>query len=790
VSKIEINIVTLKYTTGLLIFLLGALSSFAQSSSVTGIARDAVSKKGVEGATIFLLGKDSLRTTTDTNGRFTIENVKAGRYICSVRSLAYESDQQEALVITGKTTVVEFVLQEKVTELEATTIQGRSTNTEAGSISLPIEKVMRMPANFFDPVRMLTSYPGVVGTNDQANNIVVKGNSPTGLLWRLNGMDIVNPNHLANAGTFNDKPTANGGGVNILSAQMLDRTDFYAGAIPARYGNLSSAALDMTLRNGNSQKQEFTAQASLIGLDFAVEGPLDKKGRTTYVTNARYSTVGLLSNVGVDFSDEKINFYDLSFNINTLIGDRGGKLSFFGFGGKSTNDFDAKKDTSEWEVDKDRFNIYYKNNTYAVGTRLDLPMKRSFTFSTGITYSSNDQNRTSNANLVLTPGSNYVPSQTKFYGQSSLLDQARKLVSAFASVTGKWSSRFSGELGVMVNHNEDQLRDFSKYLFDPNTTPSEEYRYKVDGKEGYTVLQPYGQLTFRAGKFSASAGVRYMQSTYKNTSVDPRLNFQFQLTPSSSIYVTGGQTSQMLPIGILITQSNKDFLRKYFVEAGHTIQFENWKFYSSIYYHQYRNAMVSSTSNFSVLNYLEGTVTEQLTPTGSGVNKGVSLQAERSFVDGYYLLAGASVYRSLYTDYNDVERPTKFDGRYSLMITGGREWTRFVDDHSRSFGVHGRLMYLGGLRDTPISELASFRTQTTVYTQDANSIKLNDYVRFDLRLSWRKDKKNYTRTIALDVQNVAGIKNQAYKYYDSYQGKVVTQYQVGFIPVLVYRVDF
>jgi hypothetical protein len=774
----------LKFLFGLLILLLGALPSFAQSSSVTGVVRDAVSKKGVEGVAVLLTGRaspagrqDSLRATTDAQGKFTIASVKPGRYICSVRSLAYESDQQETLVNTGKTTVVEFILQEKITELETTTIQARPTNTtEPGSISLPIEKVMRMPANFFDPVRMLTSYPGVVGTNDQANNIVVKGNSPTGLLWRLNGMDIVNPNHLANAGTFNDKPTANGGGVNILSAQMLDRTDFYSGAMPARYGNLSAAALDMTLRNGNSQKQEFTAQASLIGLDFAAEGPLGKKGRTTYVANARYSTVGLLSNIGVDFSDEKINFYDLSFNVNTLIGNRGGNISFFGFGGRSTNDFKAK-DSSEWETDKDRFNIYYKNNTYAVGTRLDLPLKKSFTFSSGVTYSSNEQSRNASTGII-----------DSFEGRKTDFKQTRKLISAFASITGKLSSKLSGEFGAMVNHNEDYLMD-SLYLvyFDVFVPQS---NFSVQGRQNYTLFQPYGELTFRVGKFSAKGGVRYLQSTYKKTSVDPRINLQLQLTPSSNIYVTGGQMSQMLPVGVSIAQTNKDFLRKYFVEAGHIIQLENWKLNSSVYYHEYRNAFVSTTSNFSALNYVEGTITEQLSPTGSGINKGIALQAERSFVDGYYLLAGASVYRSLYTDFRNIERPTKFDGRYSLMVTGGREWTKVVDENNRSFGIHGRMMYLGGLRDTPIDEQSSRTYQTTVYTQNANSITLNDYVRLDLRLSWRKNKKNYTRTIALDVQNVAGIKNQAYKYYDSFQGKVVTQYQVGFIPVLVYRVDF
>ncbi|HMJ68458.1 MAG TPA: TonB-dependent receptor [Cyclobacteriaceae bacterium] len=760
----------------LLVLLSGALSSYSQSltSSITGVVRDNVSRKGVEGALVYLAGKgDTLSVVTDAQGRFVLNNVSAGRYICSVHSLGYESDIQETLVITGKTTIVEFALQEKVTELEALTIQARPTNnTEPGSISLPIEKVMRMPANFFDPVRMLSSYPGVVATNDQANNIAVKGNSPTGLLWRLNGMDIVNPNHLANAGTFNDKPTANGGGVNILSAQMLDRTDFYAGTMPARYGNLTSAALDMTLRTGNAAKREYTAQASLIGLDFAAEGPIGKNNNASYLANYRYSTVGLLSKMGVNFGDEKIDFQDFSFNVNTKTGERG-SLSFFGFGGISNNVFNAK-DSSEWKVDKDRFTIKYSNKTYAIGTRFDLALKKSFGFSTGVTISGNDQTR--NAESIATDD---LPLQRSDYMSK------RTLVSAFAALTGKWSSKISSEIGVMINQYDDELR--SNELLPAQTID-------VGGSAESTLIQPYAQVGLRTGNFTASIGGRYMYSTFNATAFDPRVNLQYQLAPTSSLSLTFGQMSQMLAPGVYLMPQNsvglRDFLKRKFVELGHMVQFDNWKINSSLFYHYYDKVPVSMNNNFSVLNYVEGIVTESLTPVGTGSNKGLTVQAERSFVSGFYILTGASIYNSMYTAEDGVERPTKFDGRYSLMITGGREWNKEVKGNKRSFGVHGRMLYMGGQRDTPIDEDLSRGLGTTTYFSNTNSISLNDYLRFDLRLSWRKDKKNYTRTIALDVQNVAGIKNQAYMYYDAFQGKVVTQYQVGFIPVLVYRIDF
>jgi hypothetical protein len=102
-------------------------------------------------------------------------------------------------------------------------------------------------------------------------------------------------------------------------------------------------------------------------------------------------------------------------------------------------------------------------------------------------------------------------------------------------------------------------------------------------------------------------------------------------------------------------------------------------------------------------------------------------------------------------------------------------------------------MWLGGLRESVIDEFWSRAFGTTIrdpYAYDPYSRKFKDYYRVDLRLSLRKDKGKYTRTVAIDVQNVFGIRNEAYNYFDALQDKIVTQYQVGIIPVLVYRIDF
>lgn len=134
-----------------------------------------------------------------------------------------------------------------------------------------VEETRRFAAAVNDPARMATSYAGVVAADDGNNHIVIRGNAPNGLLWRMEGVDIPNPNHFSNVGT-------SGGGISILSSQLLNNSDFSTGAFAAEYGNALSGVFDLKLRKGNSDRREFTIQAGVLGLDVAAEGPLGGTG--------------------------------------------------------------------------------------------------------------------------------------------------------------------------------------------------------------------------------------------------------------------------------------------------------------------------------------------------------------------------------------------------------------------------------------------------------------------------------------------------------------------------------
>ena len=295
--------------------LFSTLSAQTITQTVRGTVVEQATLQPLVGATVYLKGAD-LGSSTNEQGSFVIQEVPIGRYVLEVSFVGYETVQISGLLIkSGKETILKITLSPTAQNLDEVVVQEERVyptkmNTPLRSRSFTVEETRRFAATFFDPGRLATSFPGVVGVNDQANHISVRGNSPNSMLWRVEGIDIVNPNHLSNAGTFSDRRAASGGSQSVLSTQVLDNSQFLTGAFPANYGNTIGGAFDMQLRTGNNQQREYTVQAGLIGLEFAAEGPFTEGGESSYLANYRYSTVGLLTNViGLDFGGEAISFH-------------------------------------------------------------------------------------------------------------------------------------------------------------------------------------------------------------------------------------------------------------------------------------------------------------------------------------------------------------------------------------------------------------------------------------------------------------------------------------------------
>ena len=756
--------------------LLYSVTSLSQdlAQTIRGKVKNQLSQKPLAGASVSIYKSEQLvaGSVTDSLGNFQILNVRPDRYRLSVSFTGFSSFEDELLVISGKESVINASLTESSTVLQEVEILSSVIEEPAGVTSISMEKSMRVPANFFDPARMVTSYPGVVAANDQSNSIAVKGYSPNGLLWRLQGLDIISPNHLANAGTFSDKPVANGGGVNVLSAQLLDKTDFYSGALPANYGNALSGVMDMKLRAGSKSKMQYTAQASLIGLDIAAEGPIDKSKRTSFVANYRYSTVGLLSQMGVDFGGEVINFQDFSFHLDQQQ-KKGGNLSVFGFGGVSSNTFNAKP-VDEWKEEKDHNNIDYDGKVYGLGFVNQFKSFEKLSLSFGGSLSGQSQTRNLQSEVVPLP---YT------YIYSDQYSNDKRLFSSFLKAIYKLGPNGTFEAGMTANHLDNTL-------ISTTVTPLylDTFYPDVNGRVAGMLWQPYATWSQRFGGWKLNAGLRFVNFTYNNaSSLEPRVVLSHALA-KGSMTLSYGLTGQWQQSQTYLQLGNQNLgltkAHQLAAEFKHTFS-KGLRLVSNVYYHRVFNVPVEPfVLRYSTLNQLEDFSRANLQNTGKGLNYGVEALVEKRYYDQIYFMISGSLYRS---EYNAKEYYSRFSGRFTSSFLVGKEWQK----KRNNFGINTRVLYLGGLRTAPIDEGLSSSIGSTQYNyQNGYSVQLPDYFRTDLRLSWRKNKPGYTRTFSLDIQNLLNTQNIAYHYFDTYLQAIKTKYQLGIIPVIAYRVEF
>ena len=287
-------------------------SSGRPVQTLRGVVNDRASGHPIPYATIQLTDIPGLGMMCDSLGRFALPKVPVGRHSVQASFIGYESATvREILVTSAKEVYLEIALQESVNELSEVVVRAHNRNEAmnkmavAGARMLSVEEASRYAGGFDDPARLVASFAGVTPSVSN-NGISIHGNAPHLLQWRLEDVEIPNPNHFA------DIATLGGGILSSLSAQVLGNSDFFTGAFPAEYGNAVSGVFDMKLRNGNNQRNENTFQVGIMGIDFASEGPLSKKHKASYIFNYRYSTTGLLN---VDLGG-KMDYQDLNFKLN------------------------------------------------------------------------------------------------------------------------------------------------------------------------------------------------------------------------------------------------------------------------------------------------------------------------------------------------------------------------------------------------------------------------------------------------------------------------------------------
>lgn len=783
------------------------LCAVAKSQELTQTIRGAVVDKEnlmpLIGVEVAILTTDPISgTTSDADGQFKIENVPVGRHIIQVSYLGYEPLTIPNLLVTsGKEVVLNLELIESAVQLEVATVVAihdkTGTLNEMATLSarsFSVEETSRYAGSFYDPARMANNFAGVVvgSSDDLSNEIVIRGNSPRGVMWRLEGIEIPNPNHFGSTG-------GSGGGISMLSSSTLSNSDFYTGAFPAEFGNALSGVFDLNMRNGNNEKREYAIMLGALGLEAAAEGPFTAGGKGSYLVNFRYSTLALLDAAGLSPAGDVLPKYsDVSFKLN-MPTERAGTFALFGLGGQNTVRQVPEADSAKWDGE---FGEWGFDETQTVGT-IGLSHRILLSDNSYLkTVAVASHDRLLEEDYWLDEENNYA----KRYDVTN--DVASNSYRFSSTYNQKFNARNTLRTGLIFSY---LTFDF-KYDDDDNFAEEKgENQIRLFDNHGETAtFQAFSQWKHRFDdRWTFNAGLHYSQLFLNNNfSIEPRAAVEWKIDNKQSLSGAVGLHSKMehlaaylfegtLPDGTYRPQ-NKDLelTKSMHAVLGYDRRLgENVRLKIEAYYQHLFDVPVETTPNStnSILNAFDiwdiiGA--ENADNSGTGRNYGVDLTLEKFFSNNYYFLVTSSVYKSRYTPVNGIEYPTRFDGRYSLNLLGGKEF-RVGKNKKNILGFNGKLILTGGNRYYPIDlEKSIANGEHEVYEDQPFAAKAGAYRRFDLGISYKINKAKLTHTIMLDVQNVTNRENLHSLYYDNDTQQIERYTQTGLFPIFNYRVEF
>lgn len=755
---------------------------------VKGIVVDADLETPLPGANVILTGSDPVYgTVTDANGRFKLEKVPLGRQNFQISLIGYETGTvKNVLVTAGKEIDLTIKLTESVTEMkeivvEAEDEKGQTINQMAmvSARSFSVEETKRYAGSFDDPGRMAQSFAGVSSNNDNSNEIVIRGNSPRGVLWKMEGIEIPNPNHFANQG-------ASGGAISMLSSNMMTNSDFFTGAFPGDYGNALSGVFDIHLRKGNYENREYAFQVGVLGTDFALEGPFKKGYTGSYLFNYRYSTLSMLNKIGINIVGDAIPvFQDMSFNVQ-LPTKKAGNFSVFGLGGNSKVSEHWEDVSNSWQSDFSLLmGILGVTHTYFVNAQSYIKTVLSV-------------NSTINA---------YHENQYDSLGTLMYTDYRQRFENDAVRGTITYNNKLSSSslLRVGVIHSQLRFKLFSEGWNEVIDQPVATLNHT--GESGYS--QAFVSWKKRAtNKLTFQSGVHFLYFYLNNHyTVEPRMGMQWEITPRHSLNFGAGLHSRIEDLTVYMAQTNLPdgslaypnknlgLTRAAHLVLGYNFNVnENFHIKPEIYYQCLFSVPIinSPTSSFSALNFSNGWLTDSLANKGTGRNIGIDLTAEKYFSNSWFFMYTGSLYQSTYVAGDGVRRNTRYNGNYASTLVGGKEFVIGRKKGKKNIlSVSSRVNLAGGRRYTPVLLNASNMAGYEVL--DSNKVfvpRQKDYFRIDFQISYKRNRKNTTRTWKIDMQNVINRKNIYGTYYDPKTHSIRTSYQMGFIPVISYKIEF
>lgn len=762
----------------LVLFLSISHSAYTQTygQTIRGRITDKQTLQALSNVSVRIMPENSI-SYTDSLGRFYFYKIPVGRYSISYSLLGYAKGQIPDIELkSGKEVNLSLELEEAPQFLqEVLVVSERAKDRAKNEMALvsarqfSVTEANRYAGGFQDPARMTLNFAGVTNAgSDQNNEIIIRGNSPKGLLWRMEGIEIPNPNH------FGDGQGSTSGIISMINSTSLTNSDFMSGAFPAEYGNAASGVFDLRFRRGNNEKREWMAQLSVVGIDLAAEGPLGKNGGS-YRVGARYSTLELLLKSGlinINSGNFKPAYRDFNYTVEVPI-KKAGLLTFWGLAG--ANDTEDEK-TSTKDLSNSFMGVY--------GISHKLPLKNGH-LSTILAISDESAN-ISKDELLVNVWKNTRDQKYNYPNIRFNISYIHKFNASLSIKTGLILNR----LAFMLKDDRWDGKKLVNYLDESN------YTY---------YFQEYGQIIKKwTPLFQTTFGVHaYQFELNQAQSIEPRMAISLENRKGGRFGLGIGWHSRLEPISTymfkkygsngIYTQPNRNIKPS---QALHQVvsydqrMGENTRLKIEAYVQNINEVPIDTalTGLFSLVNYTSGIPSQVLENTGKGINKGIELTLERFLANNFYYLITASLFDSKFQNKDLRWRNTQFNNLFAGNILVGKD---FKLAKQKSLSMNIRYLLRGGNRHTPINLTESIKKNTTVgISSKAFESQYPNFERFDFSMAYRINKLNRTWSFRIDLQNVLNTNNVIEERYDSKTKGLSFRFALPLIPIISSQLEF
>ena len=747
----------MKKTLYLLIFILQQLNYYSQNATIKGSVKDATSNEAIPFANVFIEQINS-GVATDLDGRFEFKNITSGLYTIKCSFVGYESKTYAEIIVTpNKPTILDVKLIKSSTSLEVLEITSspfqKSEESPLSKRSISATEIYRNPGGNRDISRVIQSLPGVASTVSFRNDIIIRGGAPNENRFYLDGIEIPNINHFATQGS-------SGGPVGMINVNFIREVDLYSGAFPANRGNSLSSVMEFKQIDGNPDRIAKTLTIGSSDIGATLDGPINDK--TTFVLSARRSYLQLLfSAIGLPFLP---TYNDFQFKTKTKLNDKN-QITVIGIG--AIDDFELNTGANDNEDDPD----VIERNNYILGY---LPVTTQWNYATGINWTHFKDN--SFQNFILSR--NHLNNESVKYKDN--IKEGQNLLQNYKSEEIETKFRFESTIrnnGWKINFGTGleavtyKNKTYQKIIFQ-----NVEDTLNFNSELNFIKSSFFGQISKKTlnNKVIASFGIRTDQNSYSKQmanplkQLSPRFSLAYSIDEKTSLNFNIGQYFQLPAYTVMgYRNSSNELLNK-----NNNITYINNKHlvfgietnpgnFSKItvegFYKKYDNYpfLIGDSISLANLGGDFGVIgNEEVTSNSEGRSYGVEFLAQKKLNKSFYGILAYTWVRSEFKDKNDFYKPSAWDNKHIISITGGVKL-------KKDWEIGMRFRFSGGAPYTPYDTINS--SYSSIW--DINSFGVFDYdnlngkrlksnhgldVRIDKKWYWKK----VTLNLYLDIQNL------------------------------------